>query len=371
MGHVRKEGSTWYYETTVGKDENGKRKREKVRGFKTKKEAEAALRKREYEISRGSYVEPSKMLYKEVLEDWLNDKKHSVKEQTLEGYKLMADLHIIPALGSTPVQKITAQTLQKFVTNLIDKGKSPSYVKKILAVISGSLKRAERWELIPKNPSALIDKPRISKKELTVWDKHEVEQFLKVAKNDRLYIAFLLAIMTGMRQGEILGLRWKDIDFENGVISIQQTLSHDGKKFLTEAKTKSSIRSVILPKDVLKALRKHRALIQQEKLFAEKYTDLDLVVCTSNGTQVNPSNLRRTFIRLQGQAGVTQIRFHDLRHTHATLLMQLGTNPKVVAERLGHSTTRMTLDTYTHYLPTMQEEAVEKLNTLFSDKAVV
>ncbi|MGG1597935.1 site-specific integrase [Paenibacillus naphthalenovorans] len=163
----------------------------------------------------------------------------------------------------------------------------------------------------------------------------------------------------------------KDIDFENGVISIQQTLSHDGKKFLTEAKTKSSIRSVILPKDVLKALRKHRALIQQEKLFAEKYTDLDLVVCTSNGTQVNPSNLRRTFIRLQGQAGVTQIRFHDLRHTHATLLMQLGTNPKVVAERLGHSTTRMTLDTYTHYLPTMQEEAVEKLNTLFSDKAVV
>ncbi|MGG1597930.1 phage integrase central domain-containing protein [Paenibacillus naphthalenovorans] len=106
------------------------------------------------------------MLYKEVLEDWLNDKKHSVKEQTLEGYKLMADLHIIPALGSTPVQKITAQTLQKFVTNLIDKGKSPSYVKKILAVISGSLKRAERWELIPKNPSALIDKPRISKKRI-------------------------------------------------------------------------------------------------------------------------------------------------------------------------------------------------------------
>jgi integrase len=140
---------------------------------------------------------------------------------------------------------------------------------------------------------------------------------------------------------------------------------------LSEGKTKSSLRSIHLPKETIEALKKHRRMVRQEKLKAAHYTDLDHVVCTAHGTQVNPINLNRTFKRLQEKAKVTKIRFHDLRHSHATLLMKLNINPKVVAERLGHSNTRMTLDTYSHVLPNMQEEVVQKLNVMFSRERII
>lgn len=369
-GSVKKEGSSWYYVVDLGKDEFGKRKRKKQRGFKTKKEAEQALAKVVNEVNNGTYVEPTKTLYSDFLNEWLENKRNSIKKQTYENYILLSNIHIIPSLGSLTVSQLTPMVIQRFINDLLNKGLSASYVKKILAILTGSLKKAEQWGMIHKNPTSLIEKPRLTKKEMLVWDEKEIEQFLKVAQADRLYIAFLLAITTGMRQGEILGLRWKDIDFESGILYIRQTLSHDGKIFLSEAKTKSSLRSIHLPNESIEALKKHRRMVIQEKLKAEHYTDLDLVVCTVHGTQVNASNLNRTFKRLQEEAKVTKIRFHDLRHTHATLLIKLGINPKVVAERLGHSNTRMTLDTYSHVLPNMQEEAVQKLNVMFSKERI-
>lgn len=365
MGYVKKEGSTWYYAVDLGKDANGKRRRKKERGFKTKREAEIALAKIVSELSKGTYVEPTKVLYKDFLYHWLESKRNSLRSQTHYNYEMITKKHVLPELGSLTVQKINSPTLQRFVDELCNKGLTGAYIKKIIDVVNSSLKKAMRLGYIAQNPMELVDRPRIGKKEMRVWDKIEVEKFLTAAYPERCYIAFLLAITTGMRQGEILGLRWQDIDFENRTLSVRQTLSHDGKTILSEAKTKSSIRPIYLPDETLEALRKHRLLVKQEKLKAAvEYRDQDLVVCTTVGTPICPRNLNRTWYRLLNQSGVTQIRFHDLRHTHATLLLQKGIHVKVVAERLGHSNTRVTLDTYSHVLPTMQEEAAKAISDI-------
>ncbi|WP_232700183.1 site-specific integrase [Brevibacillus daliensis] len=170
-----------------------------------------------------------------------------------------------------------------------------------------------------------------------------------------------------MRRGEILGLRWKDIDFENGELSVQQTLFNKGDE-LQEPKTKSAQRSIAFPEQTVVELKQHKRRIAQEKMMARSiYQDNDLVVCTSIGTKVLPRNLIRTYYRLLEKADVPKIRFHDIRHSHATLLLKKGVHPKIAQERLGHTNIRITLDTYSHVLPNMQSEAAKQFgDSLFN-----
>jgi integrase len=171
-----------------------------------------------------------------------------------------------------------------------------------------------------------------------------------------------------MRRGEILGLRWKDVDLDKGMLSVRQTLSKDGKQFLNGAKTASSIRSIKLSEETMAVLRKQKARMAKEKLQSgSEYSNFDLVVSTSKGTPMNPENVKRTFERLVKEADVPRIRFHDLRHTHATMLLSQGIHAKVVSERLGHSNIKMTLDTYSHVLPNMQEEAANQIDVLLTE----
>ncbi|WP_233522486.1 site-specific integrase [Peribacillus glennii] len=191
---------------------------------------------------------------------------------------------------------------------------------------------------------------------------------MKVATENRLYPAFHLAITTGMRRGEILGLRWKDIDLEKGILYVRQTLSRDGKHFLNGAKTDAGVRSIQLANESIVMLKKQKRLIAKEKLsYGPGYTDYDLVICTSKGTPVIPSNLKRTYQRLIKEADIPVIRFHDLRHTHATMLLAQGVHAKVISERLGHSNIKTTLDIYSHILPNMQEDAANQIDALLSN----
>ncbi|MFJ8257194.1 site-specific integrase [Peribacillus asahii] len=195
----------------------------------------------------------------------------------------------------------------------------------------------------------------------------EIKQFLKVAINHRFYPAFHLAITTGMRRGEILGLRWKDVNLEKGILYVRQTLSRDGKYFLNGAKTEAGVRSIQLANASIVMLKKQKRIVAKEKLSCgPEYNDYDLVVCTSKGTPVIPSNLKRTYQRLIKEADVPLIRFHDLRHTHATMLLAQGIHAKVISERLGHSNIKTTLDIYSHVLPNMQEEAANQIDALLS-----
>lgn len=239
------------------------------------------------------------------------------------------------------------------------------------AVLSKTLRAAERWGLIEKNTAALVSPPRPQKREMRVWTLGEVRQFLQASEKRKFYIAYVLAVFTGMRRGEILGLRWSDIDLEKGVIHVQRTLyKTKGKLVFQEPKTRGSKRSIVISPIVISALKKHRVRQQEMRLkLGQAYVDHDLVVCSWNGNPVDPSDLNEDFKMAIKKAGVPQIRFHDLRHTHATILLQLGEHPKVVSERLGHSSVTITLDTYSHVLPDMQRALAENLEAAIKNLA--
>ncbi|QHZ55773.1 site-specific integrase [Brevibacillus sp. NSP2.1] len=369
-GHVRKRGAKWCFVLDLGKDETtGKRQQKWFSGFATKKEAEKAMAEKITEINQGTFIEPSKEMFASFLTSWLENKKMSVRSSTFRNYEWLINNHILPHLGKYELSKLNPMHIESFYRKLKkdESALSDEVISKIHTIINAVLTRAHERGFVAKNVAKLVDKPRFSKKKMEVWNEKEVLQFLDVAREDRLYIAFFLAITTGMRRGEILGLRWKDIDFENGEISVQQTLSNKGDE-LQEPKTKSAQRSIALPEQTVAELKKHKRRIAQEKLLARSvYQDNDLVVCTSVGTKVLPRNLIRTYYRLLKKADVPKIRFHDLRHSHATLLLKKGVHPKIAQERLGHANIRITLDTYSHVLPNMQSEAAKQFgDSLFN-----
>ena len=368
-GSVNKDNKTgkWFYILELGKDENGKRKQKKKRGFKTKREAQQALVAAENELINGTYViNPSNVKYREYSLEWYKTKKNTVGLHMQQLIQILLTKHILPKFGNMEISKISPIDIQSFINQLAEDGYSTETIIKIHNVVRNSLEHACDLGLIKSNSAIKIKLPKRAKKaKIEVWNKNEVNIFLRTAKDDRYFILFHLAITTGMRQGELLGLRWKDVDLEKGILKIAQTLSHDGKEFLEGAKTKSSIRTIPIPDTTKKMLNKHKISISKEKMeLGSDYSDFDLVICTKLGTPLNPANVRRTFSRLIKLSGVKSIRFHDLRHTHATFLLSEGVNVKVISERLGHSNTKITLDTYSHILPTMQQDAINKLNDL-------
>ncbi|MGU3394057.1 tyrosine-type recombinase/integrase [Priestia sp. D51] len=364
-GSVKKDVNSWYYVFYLEKDANGKRRQKKKRGFKTKKEAQRALNEAINAMNKGTYIEPSNLLYKDYLEQWFSTKKNSIGIQTAKVYENYLKGRIMPALGNYTLSKFSTIHIQSFINSLNEEGLSSATIKKVFEIIRNSLEHAVDFELVHKNVALKVKLPKSNKKEMTVWNEEEVNKFLKVGKEDSAYIVFYLALTTGMRQGEILGLRWKDIDLDKGLINIKQTLSHDGKTFISGAKTKSSLRTINLSDLTIKTLKARKLIVSKEKLsLGPIYVDYDLVACTQHGTPFNPANVRRTFKKLIKLADVSDIRFHDLRHTHATLLLSKGINVKVISERLGHSNIKVTLDTYSHVLPTMQEEVARKLDEI-------
>lgn len=373
-GSVTKKGGKWYFVVDVGiNPTTGKRKQQWFSGFKTKKEAEKGLVKKLHEMETGMYVEPNKITLGEFLERWLEDYAQSaLRPSTLDTYSIYTRKHIIPSLGSIKLNQLQPMHLQRFYTEKLEhghtdnqKGLSPETVRYFHSIIRKALGQAVQWQLVNRNVAELANPPLIRKKEIITLDLEQVTQFLEFAKTDRLYIAFLLAVSTGLRRGEILGLRWKDIDLEANTASICKNLVMvKGKRVLQEPKTKGSNRLVSLPSSLVQELKKHKAIQNQEKLTCTCYQDNDLVVATSLGTSVGPRNLLRSFYRLLEKAELPKIRFHDLRHGHATMMLKQGEHPKIVSERLGHSNTRITMDIYSHVLPNMQKEAVDRFDEM-------
>ncbi len=280
----------------------------------------------------------------------------------LKGY---LNSRIIPSLGNIKLAKLTLLHMQNYINSLRDEDLKRGTIEKIIKIIRNSLEHAIDLELISKNVADKTKLPNGDKEELTVWNEYEVRLFLKDAQDSSYSIVFHMALVTGMRQGELLGLRWKGVDLEKGHLVISQTLSHDGNTFLLGGKTKASLTKILLPSSTVAKLKKHRAVVLKEKLSQGKeYSDNDLVMCTPSGTPINPANVRISLNALIKKAAVPKIRFHDLRHTHATLLLTKGVNVKVISERLGHDNIKITLDTYSHVLPTMQEDAVNKIEEI-------
>lgn len=231
---VKKDGDVWYYLLTYGTKENGKPQQYKKRGFKTKQEAQRAMNEFEHTLTSGNYIKPTKVTYKEYMtKQYLEDKLTKVKQRTLDTYTWLIEKHVLPRLGSIELSNLKPMHIQQLYNHLTKEKKiSDENIQKIHTLINDSLKKAERWSLILKNPASLVDRPMAVKKEVTVWDLEQVKSFLKHADGTGRYsIAYLIALTTGMRKGEILGLRWKDVDYERHCVRITQTVSNDGKRF--------------------------------------------------------------------------------------------------------------------------------------------
>lgn len=365
-GSFRKRGDTWSFTIDLGPDPaTGNRRQKEKGGFRLKKDAQAACAELIIQLGNSEYKKPVKMPLEKYLREWLVTKRIALKSNTHASYTHHIERYVIPELGKVDISKLTPAEIGTLYSKLItEKGLSEGTVRDTHKVLTAALLQAVKWGMLNRNPAAVVEKPKAKAKELSVWNTEQSREFLKIMQTHREYIAFLLALGTGMRQGEILGLRWKDIDLIGCTISVVQTLSHNGKELTPGAKTKSGNRTISIDTGLVKELQKHRVRIAREKLKCIDYTDLDLVIPTSKGSALTSRNLLRTFYRMREPSKLPQITFHDLRHTHATLLLTQGVHPKIVAERLGHADMRTTLEIYSHVLPHMQKDAAEKVGNL-------
>ena len=378
-GHVKKRGSTWSFVIDVGRDPvTGKRKQKWFSGYRTKREAEKAMAEKLATVIKGTYIEPKRMSFSELLNEWLEHHvKHNTSPRTYETYRYLASVHIAPRIGNIQIVELAPYHLQRMYSNLLDseqkngKKLSSTTVHHIHRICYSALKWGVQMRMLQENVAESVKTPKRNKQEMKTWTKDEVATFLNVAKEDRLYPLFYVAIGTGLRRGELLGLKWEDVDFENGVLSIRRTVQRttEGLIVKEQTKTDSSRRTVNISPATVEVLRTHKKRQTQELLRIGRRTSF--VFANSVGNVLEPRKVNEVFERLTKKAGLPRIRFHDLRHTHATLLLQQGIHPKIVSERLGHSNVSMTLDLYSHVIPSMQREAAETFDRIVDQDTLV
>lgn len=352
----------WCAEVSLGTTLEGKSKRKKLYA-KTKAEVIQKKKELEASLTTGTYTEPSTMTFKQYLTSWLEDVyKPTVRPSTFTRNKITINKHIIPTLGSIKLVNLTPLHLQNLYTKLTEEGQAPRSIRNLHFVLHKALDQAVKWSYITRNISDLVDLPKPRKEEVNVLTATQVDQFLKVAEGCWYYALYVTALTTGLRQGELLGLSWDDVDLDKGSITVRRTLNElSGHLSFGEPKTRSGRRTVTLPLFTVKVLREHRKSQLKDGLAGS-----GLVFTDTQGGAVRSQNMtRRSFKPLLKKAGLPEIRFHDLRHTHATLLLQQEVNPKLVQERLGHSSINITLDTYSHVLPNMQKQVAQRLDVLF------
>lgn len=368
--HQRKDGR-WVGALLVGYDDDGRPKRRYYYG-KTKEEAEGKLLEAMHAHRSGILLDPATETVKQYLERWLRDSvKNSVRPQTYASYSSNVKNHIVPSLGQVLLRQLTPAHVQALYTKKLEEGLSPRSVQYVHAILHRALEQAVKWGLVPRNVTEAADKPKVQRKAMQVLTAEQARRFLQVAQEDRLYALYVLAVTTGMRQGEIVGLTWEHVNLEAGRIHVVQQLQRLPKQspILVPPKTGKSRRVIVLSSIAVAALKKHRAQQAQERLFLGEgwQNSWNLVFTDEFGRPIDRDRVSRSsFKRLLRKADLPDIRFHDLRHTAATLLLEAGEHPKVVQEMLGHSSITLTLDTYSHVLPSMQKEAAARMQNILT-----
>ena len=369
-GSIRSRGKgTWELTIDLGKGADGKRQRkfENVKG--TKGEAQQKLRMLLTSLDQGMPLDSSKASLGEFLEKWMRDYvATNTAPSTKDGYHYIVRCHLIPKIGGIPLKKLQPAHLQQYYSEALVSGRrdgkgglSARTVQHHHRVLSEALSHAVKWGLIARNVAKSVDPPKPSRAEISFLSPEDAERLLDVAEETQYYSLIFTALYSGLRRGELLGLRWCDVDLFMATISVTQSLQRlsGGEFSIREPKSARSRRLVPMPPSLSILLRKHKEqqITQQETLGAV-VTESELVFCHPDGSPLDPSTVSHTFAKLARKAGLAGIRFHDLRHAHASLMLLTGADPKVISERLGHSSIAITMDIYAHILPGLQEEAV-------------
>ncbi len=349
-----KKGDFYRIQLYAGKDANGKRIVKTVRGFKTKREAKMAADKLSAEIASGKVLKKSGITFSEVYEQWLDSYSLSVREQTLVNVEILFRRHIVPFLGSSPIQKITVSQCQRMINEYARSGFTST--KRCISYASKLFKFAISMDYIDKNPFDKLIVPKVSKKNNieNFYTKQELERFMSVAEKRcprQIYTLFRLLAFTGMRKGEALALTWSDIDFKHASVTINKTIAQgkNNRKFISQTKTAASNRIVYIDKKTLSVLESWKK--QQRKILFERgynSNNVKQLVFSSRHNSQMTHTIPNDWIKKVGtEAGIHIISVHGLRHTYATLAIQSGMNPKELQVQLGHSNIQTTLQIYT------------------------
>jgi integrase len=374
-GQIIKRGEkTWTVRIFNGRDANGKRKYVNKTIHGTKKDAQKYLTAKLREKDLGVFIEPTRKTLNEHLDEFLKIIKPRIAEQTYNSYERVLRVHLRPKVGELKLPDIKILTVQKVYAELQEAELSPRTIHYVHALWSMAMKKAVELGQIANNPCVYAELPRQNRKERKAFSPAQAQKFLECARDDKHGLVFEIALSSGMRPEEYLSLQWSDISFEKGTATIQRALvwRQGGGFTFCEPKTASSRRTIPLPKSILPKLKEHKRRQLEHRLkLGSAYENHNLVFASETGRPLSSRNLtQRHFEKILERAGLKDAGFvlYSLRHSCATLLLSAGENPKIVAERLGHSSVKMTLDTYSHVLPDMQQSATDKLETMLYRK---
>ena len=332
----------------------------------TKKEAERRRTELLHQLDTGVFIRPSKTTFAEYLERWLKDyAKPNISARSCERYAGIIKKYLIPEMGNIPLTQVKPEHIQGHITTIRDEGLKPETIRFHHAVIHKALQTAIKWGLLYRNAADGVDAPKRNHTTRPTWDDFEVRQFLDTAKDSIYYALFHTALFTGMRRSELLGLKWGDVEIQQ--IDVCRSLHHlkDGSYIFTQPKSEKSRRTIALSPSSILVLAEHKERQQAIRtMLGETLGKDDLVFSTPQGAPLRPNTITRAWGILAAKAGLKPIRLHDARHTHASLMLKQGIHPKIVQERLGHSTISMTLDIYSHVAPGLQEAAAKSFDTL-------
>jgi integrase len=384
-GHIRKRGDSWavFYDRPRDPVTGARRKTSKG-GFRTRKNAERWLNDTIQKLQKGSYVETSNLTFGEYLGEWLAAARRDLRPSSLPFYEVVVERYLVPRLGAVPVQKLRPQHLSALYGELLDSGRvqregglSVSTVRRVHTIARKALADAVSDGLLETNPAANAKPPKAktaeeqARKKRRFWSADDVRTYLHAIELHRLCAALHLAATTGMRRGEVLGLRWCDVDLDTARLSVQQTLVAP-RYVLTfsEPKTSHGRRSIDLDPETVAVLKAHRKRQAEERLsFGPGYAESDLVFRQEDGTPVIPHLFTLAFKKSVKDAELPAIRLHDLRHTHVALLARAGVPAKVIQERVGHHSAGFTLDNYGGTFPSQHRDAAERFAALVSPAA--
>ncbi len=357
---------SWTVQVRIGARNDG-RPRWLTKTFEKQRDAKAYLAKVIKDRDSGLVVQPSKMLLNEFLDRWLEDAvEPRVRANTYRSYRWQLKKYVREELGCYRLCDISPLQVQRLYSKLNREGLSSRVVRYTHSILNNAFGQAVKWRMLPSNPCSGAELPRARQKEAQVLTVEEVARLVKVFRGTRHEVLLLVALTTGMRPSEYLALQWKDIDFDGARIQVRRSLDwrYKGKWQFSEPKTARSRRSIPIPTEVVRGLQQHRRVQAEQRLKGgPDWENHNLVFCDRYGRPLDRQNLLRRHLRpLLKKGGLsTDLTLYGLRHTCATLLLVVGVHPKIVSERLGHSSITTTLDLYSHVMPNMQFEAAEKI----------
>ncbi len=380
---ARKDGTIverWRGRVSLGLDPKTGKARRITLYAKTRAELATKIARLNADASRGIVPSRERTTVSAFVQRWLDDVMAArVRPTTLELYRSLAKNHIFETIGARRLDALTAQDVQGILSTMQRDGKSERTQALVLTTLSSALDQAVKWDLVPRNVASIVDKPRSARGEMLTLNREQVALLLQEAATTRFYALYVLALTCGLRRGELLGLQWADVDFDKCALSVVRSIvTLHGKPIVADTKTAKGRRRIDLPSVAVRALREHRARLMAENRMAP------WIFPSEAASPICPRNfIRRSFEPMLRsiQAKVDEeaakagrladrfpaIRFHDLRHTAATMMLELGVQPKVVQERLGHASIAVTMDTYSHVMPSMQREAADRVDALFSE----